>query len=135
MRESETKILPEKILFRKGHTVLEVSPAEKYRIPYREIVWAYVRTGGDGPDGSREPELADITENTEGELILHDRQRRRWVIGTGRAGRKAGALLKELCLHAPYIAAGGQEWFDHSEEADFSAVEEMVRLMRECGRD
>lgn len=134
MRESETKIMPGKVLFRKSQIVLEVSSAEKYRIPYREIVWAYIRTEGDEPDGGREPELAEITEETEGELIIYDRQRHRWMIGTGRTGKKAGALLKELCIHAPYIAAGEQEWFDHSEEADFSAVEEMVRLMRECGR-
>lgn len=134
MRESETKIMPGKVLFRKSQIVLEISSAEKYRIPYREIVWAYVRTKGDEPGGGREPELAEITEETEGELIIYDRQRHRWMIGTGRAGKKAGALLKELCIHAPYIVAGGQEWFDHSGEADFSAVEEMVRLMRECGR-
>ena len=134
MKESEIKIEPEKIFFRNSGIMMEVSQNEKCRIPYRDIVWAYVKTGKDGEEKHGEPGLADITESTKGDLIVYDRRHFGWTIGTGRVDREAGALLKELCLHAPYIVAGGQDWFDDSEDTDFGMVEEMVELMRACGK-
>lgn len=135
MKELEIRMMPEKILFRKKHMVIVVSAAEKYQIPFSDIVWAYIRTGEDETGESREPELAEITEDTEGELILYDSRHIKWVIRTDKTGRQAGSLLKELCIHAPYIAAGGQDWFDLSEEPDFGMIEEMVSVMRECSKN
>ena len=115
MKDLETKMIPEKILFRKNHIVMETSQKEKCRIFYKDIVWAYIETKEINSEGIREPGLADITENTKGDLVFYDRLHCRWIVRTDKMNKEAGALLIELCMHAPYIAAGGQEWFDHFE--------------------
>lgn len=135
MKELEIRMVPEKIFFGKDHIVMAAAETKKYWIPYRDIIWAYIRTKEDRPGEDREPELAEITEDTEGELILYGSQHFRWIVQTEKTGREAGALLKELCMHAPYIAAGGQDWFDPSEGNDLGMIEEMVRVMRECSEN
>lgn len=134
MKALEIRKMPKKIFFGKDYMVITVSIAERYRILYSDITWAYVKTGGEKPGEDREPKLWEITEDTEGELILYGGRPFKWIIQTDKMGRKAGALLKELCLHAPYIAAGGQDWFDPSGEADFGMVEKMVSIMLECSK-
>lgn len=135
MENLETRIKPDKISFRKNFIMIKELKTGKYRILYKDIVLAKIRVKGDEEGSYQEPEITDITGNMEGDLILYDRQHTRWVIQPDRTGKKAGELLKELCIHAPYIMVGNQDWFDCSEEADFEMVGQMVSLMRECGRE
>lgn len=71
----------------------------------------------------------------DGEIVLYDRQHTKWVIQTDQIKEKAGTLLKDLCVHAPYIVVGSQDWFDGSDEKDFGMVGDMVSLMRECSEE
>ena len=41
-------------------------------------------------------------------------------------------MLEELTMHAPYILAGGQEWFDEHDEKQFSEIGKMVGIMQGC---
>lgn len=134
MENMEIKIEPERVLFQKNLIVIEESKTKRRRILYKDIVFAYIRTLDDVTGEYQTLEITDITGRTDGELVLYDREHRKWIIRADRTGQKAGALFEGLCTHAPYILAGGQDWFDCSKEEDFEMVREMVELMRECSR-
>lgn len=134
MKDLENRISPEKIIFRKNHITVKVSQREIYRIFYRDLVWTYIRTFHTQDGNYEEPGIEDITEDTEGELVLCDKMRCSWIIETDQIGQKAGEIMRELCMYAPYVLAGGQDWFDRSEEADFDMISEMVKIRRECGK-
>lgn len=134
MENLEIRVMPEKLLFRRNFVLMTGPDTGKYQISYKDIIFTYIRIR-DGETGHYlEPEIADITGEMEGEWILCDKEHRRWIVRTDRMGQKAGALFKELCIHAPYVLAGGQDWFDCSAEQDFETVRQMVGLMRECSR-
>lgn len=132
MEGLEIRIAPEKVIFRKNHIAVAEPETGRNRIFYKDIVRAYIRIH-DETGGYLEPEIMDIARDTEGELVLcAGKGNGRWIIRTDRTGQKAGALFEALCLHAPYILAGGQEWFDGLDEEDFGTVGRMVDIMREC---
>ena len=135
MENLENRIMPEKILFRKSFISLVEQERVKYRIPYKDIVVARIRVWDDKAKCYQEPEITEITGDMEGELVLYDRQHIQWVIQTDQSGRKAGSLLEELCIHAPYIMMGSQDWFNCSEEEDYKIIEQMVRTMRMCSKE
>lgn len=134
MENLKTKIMPEKVLFQENSIDVIEPETGKYRIAYEDIVYAYIRIRNREEENCLKPEITEITKETDGELILYDREHRQWVIGTDRVGKKAGTLFEELCIHVPYILAGGQDWFDCSEEKDFEMIGQMVNLMRACSR-
>lgn len=134
MENMEIGIAPEKVLFQKNLIVIEESKTRRHRILYKDIVFTYIRTRDDKTGEYQAPEITDVTGRMDGELILYDREHRKWIIRTDRTGQKAGVLFEELCAHAPYVLAGGQDWFDCSSKEDFEMVREMVELMRECSR-
>lgn len=134
MENMEIKIEPEKVLFQKNLIVIEESKTGRHRILYKDIVFTYIRIRDDKTGEYQALEITDITGRTDGELVLYDREHRKWVIRADRTGQKAGALFEELCIHAPYVLAGGQDWFDCTSKQDFEMVGEMVELMRECSR-
>lgn len=134
MENLEIRIVPRELLFRKRFITMTDEKTVKHRIFYKDIVLAYLQIWDEKAGCYLEPEITDITGDMEGNLILYDRQHCKWVIQTDQTGRKAGALLEELCIHAPYIMMGSQDWFDCSEEKDFEIIGQMVKTMRECGR-
>ncbi len=134
MEESENRITPERIVFGKNFITAGVSREEEYRIWFKDIVWAYVSASDDGTGCYEKPDIADITDDMDGDLVIFDKRRCRWVLRTGGSGQTAGSLLKKLCIHAPYIVAGGQDWFDITEKADFDMVRQMVKVKRACGK-
>ncbi len=133
MENLEIRIAPERVLFRRSLMIITESETRKYRIPYKEIVYTYIRIWDDKEEQYLTPEIADITRKMEGEWIFHDRENWKWTILTHRLEERAGLLFKELCVHAPYVMAGGQDWFDSWEEQDMEEVGKMVELMRKCG--
>lgn len=134
MESLRTKIMPEKVLFQKNFINVIEPETGKYRIAYEDIVYAYIRIRDREGGNCLEPDITEITKETDGELIIYDREHRQWVIGTDRIRKKAGTLFEELCIRAPYILAGGQDWFDCSEKKDFEMIGQMVNLMRVCSR-
>lgn len=132
MEDFEKRIEPDQIIFGKSFMTAEKSQGEKYRIFYKDIVWAYISVQNDRTGCWEEPDIADVTEDLDGELVVCDRKRCRWVMQTDRSGQTAGSLLKKLCISAPYIVAGGQDWFDISKKPDFDMVRQMVKVKRAC---
>ncbi len=134
MEESENRITPERIIFGKSFITAKAPQSERYRIFYKDIIWAYISVPDDRTGDCENPDIADVTEEMEGTLVVCDKKRCRWIFQTDRTGQTAGSLLKKLCIHAPYIVAGGQDWFDITQTADFDMVRQMVKVKRACGR-
>lgn len=121
---------PEKISFAKKCIKITDPRTGSYEIPYRELVLAGIRIRDEETGGFYEPEITEITEDMEGELILRDSGNCRFIIGTEQTGRAAGSMLAELSMHAPYILIGNQDWFDSNDKEAFGEVDGMVKLMR-----
>lgn len=121
---------PQKICFAKNCIKITDSRTGSYEIPYRELVLAGIRIRDEETGGFYEPEITEITEEMEGELLLWDSGNCRFIIGTEQTGRAAGSMLSELSLHAPYILIGNQDWFDSNDKEAFGEVDGMVKLMR-----
>lgn len=134
MEESEKRVTPERIVFKKSFISARVSLWEEYRIFYEDMVWAYVSVPSGEAEDVQRPDIADITEDVKGDLVVYDRKRCRWVFETDRISQTAGNLLKRLCFYAPYIVAGGQDWFDITDKAEFDMIRQMVKVRRACGR-
>lgn len=134
MEESEKRITPERIVFKKSFIAARVSLWEEYRIFYEDMVWAYVSVPNGETEDVQRPDIADITEDVKGDFVVYDKKRCRWVFETDRIGQTAGNLLKRLCFYAPYIVAGGQNWFDITDKAEFDMIRQMVKVRRACGR-
>lgn len=123
-----------KITFHKEYLNLTDVQERKYRVAYGELVFAYLetRSAEPGKEGSLiKPALEDITEDMDGKLVMLDYRHCRWDLQTERSGKTAGAILRELSIHAPYILLGGQPWLEN-EEVDFEQARTMVQIMREC---
>ena len=134
MGEPEKRITPERIIFGNSFITAELPQGKKCRIFYKDIVWAYIDVADGGTGDYIKPDIADVTEGTEGELVVWDKKRCRWIFRTELSGQTAGSLLKRLCLKAPYIVSGGQDWFDISDKAEFDMVRQMEKIRRTCGR-
>lgn len=134
MEESEKRIAPERIVFGKSFMTAMAPQGEQYRIFYKDVVWAYIGVPDDETGSCIKPDIVDITDGTEGELVVWDKKRCRWIFRTDQGGETAGSLLKKLCMNAPYIVAGGQDWFDISDKAEFDMIREMVKVKRACCR-
>ena len=134
MKYPTIRLRPRTIHFGSNSVTITDSQTGKYKIPYKEIVLVFIRIYDHETGDYQEPELTDITSDMEGDLILCDAEHCRWEIETELSGRTAGALLEELCIHAPFAVAGGQSWFDQENEGEFEEVREMVSLMRACER-
>lgn len=132
MENLEIRIMPEKVLFRENCIIITDSENGRYRILYKDIIYAYIRIQDSDTGECLAPEITDITKETDGELILYDNERRQWIIRTDRTREKAGMLFEKLCIHVPYILAGGQDWFNCSQEEDFKMIGQMAEIMREC---
>lgn len=131
MENLETVCIPEKIVFYKNSITMAEKGKGTHRISYQDVVLAYLKVWDEVSGSYQEPEITEITPEMDGEMILYDKGHKRWIIRTEKAGKKAGALLEELCIHAPYIMVGGQDWFDRSLESDFETIGQMVGLMTE----
>lgn len=134
MGEAENQITPVRVIFGKNYMTAGVSQREEYRIFYKDIIWAYISVPDDETGECIKPDIADITDGTNGELVVWDKKRRRWIFRTDQIGETAGSLLEKLCMNAPYIVAGGQDWFDISDKAEFDMIREMVKVKRACSR-
>lgn len=123
---------PEKVCFTKTGIRIMDSRLGRYKIPYRELVLAGIKAADRESGGYYEPEITEITEDTDGELILCDSRNRRFSIRTELTGRTAGNMISELGMRAPYILIGKQDWFDMDDEEAFGEIDSMVKLMRGC---
>lgn len=99
-------------------------------MPYKELVVAYLEVGDERTGMATHPELAEITEALEGSLILYDREYRRIQLRSVRADVRAGAVLKQLAIHAPYLFFEYMPWMDQGDPDEFSRIREMVSVMR-----
>ncbi len=123
------------IVFEKDYLKLTDSKEGKYQISYEELVFVYLEAySAESGEKSRliRPALEDITEDMDGELVMLDCRHCRWKLKTDLSGKKAGAIMIELGIHAPYILLGSQAWLDENEEDDFDQAKKMVQIMRKC---
>lgn len=123
------------IVFEKEYLKLTDRKEWEYQISYRELVFVYIESYNteSGEEGSvTKPALEDITEETDGELVILDCGHCCWKLQTALSGKTAGAILRELGIRAPYLLLGRQAWMDENEEDDFEQARKMVQIMREC---
>lgn len=132
MENKDIMLHPEKISFKRRCIKVKDIVYGECRIPYKEIIMGYVKIWSQESGGCHKPEIIDITEDTDGDLILYDYRHCCFHIQTDLVSETAGAMLGELTMHAPYILAGGQEWFDEHNEEQFAEIGEMVEIMRGC---
>jgi hypothetical protein len=124
---------PERVDFTEKCIRIVDSLMGKCRIPYGELVLAGIRIPDRDSGAWFEPEITDITEETDGELYLYNSENCHFRIRTELTGRTAGSMISELSRRAPYILIGKQIWFDREDQEDFEEVGRMVKLMRGCG--
>ena len=132
MEKEKVVLYPERISFKRKRIRLLDGEKGRYQIPYEELVLACLRVTDQESGSSYEPEVTDITEEMEGELVLYDCRRRSVHLRTERLGRKAGSLFSELLEHAPYLLAGGSFWLDREDEEGMAEAYRMVTVMKEC---
>lgn len=104
----------------------------RYKLPYKDIVWAGLRVYNQNSEDWYEPEITEIIKGMEGDLLICDNQNRQWIIHTDLVEKTAQAMLSELVMLAPHILAGHQSWIDLDDEAAFAEISSMVKLMRQC---
>lgn len=122
---------PEKIRFTENCIRMTDSRAGRYKIPYKNLVQVWIR-GKDRTGAMYEPEIMDITEDMEGELLIRDSKNCFFEIQTELTGKTAGGMLSELSMRAPYILVGKPGWIDSENPEVFGEMGSMVKLMREC---
>lgn len=104
----------------------------KHQILYKELMFACLSVSDRRTGACYEPEITEITENMEGDLLLYDTHRCCWRLKTNFIGKTAGMIFKELACNAPYMLLGGHPWLDIKNDKDFAEIKNMVSLMREC---
>lgn len=133
MVDSKNIVLqPKEISFKRKYMKIKDLQYGNYRIPYEEIVLAYLSAEDAESGGYYKPGIADITRDMDGDLVLYGCRRDRFTIHTDLLKETAGVMLEELAIRAPYILVGAQDWFDEEDEEQFSQIGEMVEIMRGC---
>lgn len=103
----------------------------RYKIPYQEIVSAFLSIPDRESGVYYEPDITDITRDMNGDLILYDTANSRWRIQMDLAESTAGNVLADLAVHAPYVLLGRQPWLDVDDEEDFAEAVKMTAAMRD----
>lgn len=119
--------------FKKSRMIMTDKRDMEISFPYGELVAAYLEICDEATGQISRPELEEITEELEGCLVLYDREYRRVRIRPAGVGVRAGALLKELAIHAPYLFLGYMPWMDEGNQEEFFRIREMVSVMRTIG--
>lgn len=122
---------PEKIRFTENCIRMTDSQAGGYKIPYKNLVQVWIR-GKDRTGAMYEPEIMDITEDMEGELLIRDSKNCFFEIQTELTGKTAGGMLSELSMRAPYILVGKTNWIDLEDDDEYAEISKMLKLMRKC---
>ncbi len=123
---------PEKIQFSSNCIKIVNGGLGRYTIPYSGIIWACVSVYDSQSGTYYEPEITEITKETEGVLHFYDSTHCKWCLQTELTGQTAGSMIEELAMHAPYILIGRSMWFNLEIEEDFDQLAGMTGLMREC---
>lgn len=131
-KESQITIRPEQIRFGSHNMKISGSDCGRYKIPYHEIVAAFLQIPDEESGTYHEPDITEITRDLKGDLILYDSGHGRWRIRTDLTGMAAGGLLEDLAIHAPYILIGGSEksWLDLDNAEEFAEAVKMTEIMR-----
>ena len=87
---------PEEIQFADNCMKISDSRHGKYMISYQKIVSAVLRVPDREAGTYYEPELADITRDMKGDIILYDTGNCKWRILTDIAENKAGGVIIDL---------------------------------------
>lgn len=129
---SQITLRPKRICF--GLSGMKISDLDcgNYKIPYQEMILAFIGAQDRKSVNYPEPDIMDITKDMEGDVILYDSGHCRWRIQTDLTGITAGMLLTDLAMHAPHIILGGHAWFDVNNEEEFAEAVRMVAIMRCC---
>ena len=122
----------EKISLKRSYIGIKDTRYWNRRIPYKEIILGYLKVWDRESGGYYKPEITEVTRDMDGDLILYDYRHCCFHIRTDLVSETAGAMLGELTMHAPYILAGGQEWFDEYDEKQFAEIGKMVEIMQGC---
>lgn len=121
---------PERIQIGRSSIQIMDPAAGRHKIPYKEIISACISVKDQGSGIYHEPEITDICESMEGDLILYDRRHRRWRILTDLAEQTAGSIVIQLAVRAPYILLGAQPWIDMEDDEAYAEMITMVETMR-----
>lgn len=116
--------------FKKSRVIMTDKRNTEISLRYGELVAAYVEICDEITGQIRHPDLEEVTEELEGCLVLYDREYRRIRVRPAGVGVRAGALLKELAIHAPYLFLGYMPWMDEGNQQEFFKIRQMVSIMR-----
>lgn len=130
MRHVNILLHAEAFVFGKDSLKVTDVHKEEYEIPYGEIVLVYIASCGE--DGICAPELSDITEDTDGTIVICNSQQNRFEIRADLAEHAAGEVFKSLTEYAPHALFGSQPWLNEYDAGQFEEVLEMVDIMKEC---
>lgn len=119
------------IQFKKNSVKMTDISNQKFQIPYDVIVMAYIENEDKKTGEIHRLEFTDLTEEADGEVILYDCHHCQFRLRVEGTGRKAGYILKQLALHAPYIMMDSGGWLEEDDEMEFAEAEWMVSLRRE----
>ena len=126
----ETEIWVRDVSFRKSSVWMTDTGNVEIRFPYSELVAAYLEVREKGTRRPGHPDIAEVTEELEGSLVLLDREFRRIRIYPVGRGKTAGAILKQLAIRAPYLFLEYMPWMDQGDMLEFCRIQEMVAAMR-----
>lgn len=126
----ETEIWIRDVSFRKSSVRMTDTGNAEIRFPYRKLVAAYLEVWEKGTGKLEHPGMAEVTEELEGSLVLLDGEFRRIRIHPVGKGKTAGAVLKQLAIHAPYLFLEYMPWMDQGDVLEFCRIQEMVAVMR-----
>lgn len=126
----ETEMWIRDVSFRKSSVWMTDTGNAEIRFPYRELVAAYLEVREKETGRLGHPDMAKVTEELEGSLVLLDRQFRRIRIHPVGRGKTAGTIFKQLAIHAPYLFLEYMPWMDQGDMLEFCRIQEMVAVMR-----
>ena len=125
-----TELWVQKTSFKRNHLILTDTGNTEIMVPYKELVAAYIEIPDKRTGHVIRPDISEVTEELEGCLVLYDREYRRIRIHPRGGGEGAGAILKQLAVHAPYLFWDYMPWLDEGDQEEFFRIREMVSVMR-----
>lgn len=104
----------------------------RYQLPYEDIVQVSLRVYKQESKDWYEPEIAEITKDMDGDLVICNRWQNHFVLRMDQTGSMAGGVLGDLTRYAPHALFGAQPWLEEYDDRQFKEALEMVDIMKEC---
>lgn len=126
-----TELWVREISFKRNCLVMADTRNMEIMMPYKELVAAYIEICDERTGSIAHPDISEVTEELEGCLVLYDREYRCIRVRPVGREKRAGAILKQLAIHAPYLFWDYMPWMDEGNQEEFFNIRQMVSAMRD----